>query len=251
MESMKQYLREAMESGAFGMSTGLIYPPQVFSTTNELIELCKVVAEYKGLYFSHIRGEDENLISAVKEFIEIVEKSNCSGGQIAHFKVSGKKNWGNSIKALKLIEEANQKGLNITFDQYPYNRGMSNLPTALPPWVLEDGKEKSLERIKDPVLQKKIIKDTENGIEGWENWIRNNGFDKIFISTAQTDKWKDITGKSISQITRIKGLENDWETFFQLLIDENFDVQITIESMEPFSKNPPSKTLLDERAVKI
>ena len=231
MESMKQYLREAMESGAFGMSTGLIYPPQVFSTTNELIELCKVVAEYKGLYFSHIRGEDENLISAVKEFIEIVEKSNCSGGEIAHFKVSGKKNWGSSIKALKLIEDANQRGLNITFDQYPYNRGMSNLPTALPPWVLERGKEKSLEQIKDPLLQKKIIHDTENGIEGWENWIRNNGFDKIFISTAQTDKWKDIRGKSISQITHIKGLKNDWETFFQLLIDENFDVLITIESM--------------------
>jgi N-acyl-D-amino-acid deacylase len=88
-----------------------------------------------------------------------------------------------------------------------------------------------LERIKEPSIQKKIIQDIERGIEGWENWIRNNGFDKIFISTAQTEKWKDVRGKSISQITHTKGLENDWKTFFQLLIDENFDVLITIESM--------------------
>ncbi|NHJ24876.1 MAG: D-aminoacylase [Candidatus Lokiarchaeota archaeon] len=231
METMKRYLREAMQAGAFGMSTGLIYPPQVYSSTNELIELCKIVAEYGGLYFSHLRGEDENLLTAIKEFIEIVEKSNCIGGQIAHFKVSGKKNWGNSIKALKLVEEANLKGLNITFDQYPYKRGMSNLPTALPPWVLEGGREKSLERIKDTAIQKKIIADIEKGIKGWENWIKNNGFDKLYISTAQTEKWKEIRGKSISQITKIKGLDNDWQTFFQLLIDENFDVMITIESM--------------------
>ncbi len=231
MEIMKGYLREAMQAGAFGMSTGLIYPPQVYSSTNELIELCKIVAEYGGLYFSHIRGEDENLLTAIKEFIDIVEKSNCSGGQIAHFKVSGKKNWGISTQALKLVEDANLNGLNVTFDQYPYKRGMSNLPTALPPWVLEGGREKSLERIKEPTIQKKIINDIEKGIKGWENWIKNNGFDKLYISTAQTEKWKDIRGKSISQITKIKGLNNDWETFFQLLIDENFDVMITIESM--------------------
>ncbi|MFW9948682.1 MAG: amidohydrolase family protein [Candidatus Thorarchaeota archaeon] len=231
MDSMKQYLREAMEAGAYGMSTGLIYPPQVFSSTKELIELCKIAAEYKGLYFSHIRGEDENLIPAIKEFIEIVDKSKCIGGQIAHFKVSGKKNWGSSIQALKLIEDANLKGLNVTFDQYPYNRGMSNLPTALPPWVLEGGKEKSLEQIKNPLVRKKIIEDTLKGLEGWENWIQNNGFDKLYISTTQTEKWKDIRGKSISQITQLKNLDNDWDTFFQLLIDEKFDVLITIESM--------------------
>jgi N-acyl-D-amino-acid deacylase len=231
MESMEQYLREAMQAGAFGMSTGLIYPPQVYSSTNELIELCKIVAEYGGLYFSHLRGEDENLLTAIKEFIEIVEKSNCIGGQIAHFKVSGKRNWGKSIQALKLVEEANLKGLNITFDQYPYKRGMSNLPTALPPWVLEGGRENSLERIRNPAIQKKVEEDIEKGIKGWENWIKNNGFDKLYISTAQTEKWKDIRGKSISQITKIKGLDNDWQTFFQLLIDEKFDVMITIESM--------------------
>lgn len=159
MESMKRYLRETMEAGAIGISTGLIYPPQVYSSTEELIELCKVVAEYGGLYFSHIRGEDENLLTAIKEFIEIVAKSECSGGQIAHFKVCGEKNWGKSIEALKLVEEANLKGLNITFDQYPYNRGMSNLPTALPPWVLEGGKEKAIQRVQNTATQKKIIED--------------------------------------------------------------------------------------------
>ncbi len=231
LENMKKYLREAMEAGAFGMSTGLIYAPQVYASTEEIIELAKIVAEYNGLYFSHIRGEDKNVVNAVKEVIEIVEKSGCVGGQIAHHKVSGKVNWGKSEETIRLIAEANERNLNITCDQYPYNRGMSGLETALPPWVLVGTSEKALERIKNPENQARIKKEVENGIEGWEDWIKDDGFSNIFISSVNNPEWKDIAGKNISEITKIKGLANEWETFFKLLIENEMGVMITIQSM--------------------
>ncbi|MBD3211997.1 MAG: amidohydrolase family protein [Candidatus Lokiarchaeota archaeon] len=228
---MKAYLKEALEAGAFGMSTGLIYSPQVYATTEELIELCKTLAEYGGLYFSHIRGADKNIFNAINEFIEIVEKSGVHSGQIAHFKVAGKEVWGMSKKTLEMINKANERGLNITFDQYPYTRGMSNLATSLPSWALEGGREKTLERIRDKDIRAKIKKDIIEGIEGWENWIKNVGFDGIYISMVHTDKWRDIRGNSIAEITELKGFHDDWETYFQLLRDENLDISITIGSM--------------------
>ncbi len=124
--------------------------------TEELIELAKVVAEYDGLCFSHIRGEGETFIDTVKEVIEIVEKSGCAGGQIAHHKVSGKPYWGRSRETIRLMGEANERGISITCDQYPYNRGMSGLDTALPPWVREGDNSQILERIKNPEIQLKI-----------------------------------------------------------------------------------------------
>ena len=214
MEKMKDYLREAMEAGAFGMSTGLIYAPQVFAKTSELIELSKLVAEYNGYYFSHIRGEGENLINAVKEVIEIVEKSSCLGGQIAHHKVSGKPYWGASEETTRLIEEANERGISISCDQYPYNRGMSSLMTALPPWAREGDEEQILARIKKPEIQEKIKQDVKNGIEGWENWIRDEGMDNLYISSCKSEQWRDVAGKSLPEITKIRGKSDDWETYF-------------------------------------
>jgi N-acyl-D-amino-acid deacylase len=231
LESMKKYIKEAMEAGAFGLSTGLIYAPQVYVKTQELIELVKIVAKYDGLYFSHIRGEGETLLEAVREFIKIVDKSGCKGGQISHHKASGKKYWGKSLESLQLIDEANNRGLNITCDSYPYNRGFSSLVTALPPWSLEGGYEKTLERLKNHEKREKIKNDIIKGIYGWENWIQINGFNHIFISLANTDKWKPMEGKSISEITQILNKKNDWDTFFEILIDEDLGVQITLESM--------------------
>ncbi|MHA1376540.1 MAG: N-acyl-D-amino-acid deacylase family protein, partial [Promethearchaeota archaeon] len=231
MEQMQYYLREAMEAGAFGMSTGLIYAPQIFAKTEEIIELAKVVAEYNGLYFSHVRSEGNSIVKAIKEAIEIVEKSGCVGGQIAHHKVAGEAFWGGSIQTLKLFEEANERGIHMTYDQYPYNRGMSDLAAALPPWTREGNRDIVLERIKDPEIQEKIKKDVKEGIEGWENWIKNEGMKNIYISTVGSDKWKDVSTLNIPKITKIKGMVDDWETFFTLLIDNKLAVGITIESM--------------------
>ena len=231
MDQMKLFLGEAMEAGAFGMSTGLIYSPQIFAKTEEIIELAKIVAQYNGLYFSHIRSEGNDINNAIKEVIEIVEKSGCVGGQIAHHKIAGKELWGGSIQTLKLIEEANERGINITYDQYTYNRGMSDLATALPPWAREGNNATILERIKNPEIQEKIKKDVRDGIEGWENWIKNEGMKNIYISTVGSDKWSDIPTLNIPTITKEKGMADDWETFFTLLIENDLSVGITIESM--------------------
>ena len=231
LQIMRTYLREAMEAGAFGMSTGLIYAPQVFAKTEEIIELAKVVAEYDGLYFSHIRGEGATVLNAVREVIEIVEKSGCVGGQIAHHKISGKPYWGTSKDTLRLIEEANDRGISIMCDQYPYSRGMSTLMTALPPWVREGKNKDILDRIKKPEIQKQIRKELTEGIEGFENWIRDEGFQNMYISTVTHDNWKNIISKNITEITKIKGYSDDFDTFFSLLIDNELSVMTTIQSM--------------------
>ncbi|MBY9015692.1 MAG: D-aminoacylase [Candidatus Lokiarchaeota archaeon] len=231
MDTMKEYIREAMDAGAFGMSTGLIYAPQLFVSTNEIIELVKVVAEYKGLYFSHIRGEGENVTESIKEIIEIVEKSGCIGGQIAHHKIAGEKYWGKSKETIQLISKANDRGISITCDQYPYNRGMTDLMSALPPWARKGNNNNILESIKKPEIQDRIKKDVEKGIKGWENWIRDEGMENMFVASVVNDYWKDIIGKNISEITQIKGYNSDWDSYFQLLIDNELSVQITIRSM--------------------
>jgi N-acyl-D-amino-acid deacylase len=229
--SMKKYVTEAMEAGAFGLSTGLFYAPQIFSKTDELIELAKVVAQYNGIYFSHMRSEGETVLEAIKEVIEIVEKSGCIGGQIAHHKIAGRSYWGLSKETIQLIEEANTRGLNITCDQYPYNRGMCGIIASLPPWVHEGGNERLLERIKNPNDREHIKKDIINGIEGWEDSVKSAGFDHIYISAANTKKWKDIEGKSIAEITKLKNKKDDWETYFEIILDEKGSSTITIEDM--------------------
>lgn len=229
LQKMKEYLREAMEAGAFGMSTGLIYAPQVFAKTDEIIDLAKVVAEYNGLYFSHIRGEGATVLKAVAEVIEIIEKSGCAGAQIAHHQISGKPYWGASKETLSLIEEANERGISITCDQYPYNRSMAGLMTALPPWVREGKNEDILNRIKKTKIQERIRKDVKEGIEGWENWIRDDGFQNLYISTVTHDNWKDIISKNITEITKLKGFADDIDTFFNLLIDNELSVMTTIQ----------------------
>lgn len=228
---MQSYVEEAMEAGVFGMSTGLIYSPQVYAKTAEVIELAKIVAKYDRIYFSHIRDEGSKVVEAVEEFIQIVEESGCKKGQIAHHKASGVTNWGSSKKTLQIIHEANQRGLDITCDQYPYNRSMTSLITILPPWVHVGGIDSILERLSDEKVREKIITEMEEGLTDHENFAKHQGFEKIFISSVKTDKWLDIEGKSIAEITKTHNLKDDYETLFSLILDEKGEVWITIESM--------------------
>ena len=232
LECMKSLVAEAMEAGAFGMSTGLIYTPQVYAKTEEIVELAKVVARYGGLFCSHIRGEGATVVNAVKEVIEIVEKSGCIGGQVSHHKIAGKPYWGASKETLRLLEEANARGVNVTCDQYPYNRGMTSLITVLPPWVHLGGYEKLLERLENPEDRARIKKEITEGIEGWENWIKDGGFESIYIASVKTEKWRDMEGKNLTEITRLKEKVDEWQTLFDILIDEKGEVEITIENMD-------------------
>ncbi len=231
VEKMQEFVEEAMLAGAFGFSTGLIYAPQVYAKTEEVIELAKAAAKYDGLYFSHIRDEGPRLVESVKEFIEIVEKSGCRGGQMAHHKASGRPNWGKTDTTLKLFEEANKRGLDITGDQYPYNRSATSLITMLPPWVHEGGLEKLLERLESAEMRSKIQRDLLEDTEGTENWMSTVGPENIFISSVKTDYWLDIEGKNLAEITQIKGKQDVFETLFDMILEEKGEIWITIRSM--------------------
>jgi len=230
LQRMRDYAREAMQAGAFGMSTGLIYPPQVYASTDEIIEVAKIVGEYGGLYFSHIRGEGATIVKAVKEVIEIVEKTGCTGGQIAHHKVAGRPYWGASKDTLKLMADANARGVSVTCDQYPYNRGSTSLISLLPPRVHEGGVDELLKRISIVENQERIRKEIEEERD-WENLVEESGWDKIFISSVKTEKWKDTEGLSIAEIAKVRGYPDEFAAFFEILLDENAEVWMTMESM--------------------
>ncbi len=232
LANMKASVAEAMEAGAFGLSTGLFYAPQVFASTNEVIELAKTVAEHDGLYASHIRGEGASVVQAVNELIHIVEESGCRRGQLSHHKIAGRPYWGTSKETLKLIADANSRGLVIACDQYPYNRGMTSLISALPPWVHEGGMESILNHLITPESQNQIMRDVNGGINGWENIIKDVGWEGIYIASVRTEKWRTIQGKSLQQIAEEYGYSDPFLLLFQLLLDETGEVSMTIESMD-------------------
>jgi len=224
MRKMKQLLREAMEEGAFGMSTGLIYPPGCFTKTEELVELAKVLQEYDGIYASHVRGEAGTLLEGVEEAIRIGREAKVKV-EVSHLKACGKRNWGKVKEALKLIEQAREKGLNVTCDQYPYTASSTYLTACLPPWVHEDGVEKLLERLKNPDTRKKIKKQIkkEVNVVGWDNVIKENGWESIVISEVNTPKNKELEGKSLKEVVESKG-GDPFDAFFDFLLEEKGDV---------------------------
>jgi N-acyl-D-aspartate/D-glutamate deacylase len=225
---MKELIAEAMEAGAIGMSSGLIYPPGAYSKTWELIELSKTVAKYGGIYCSHIRGEGATLIEAIKEAIEIGEKANIPV-HISHHKASGKNQWGKTKETLALIENARKNGLGITFDQYPYEAGMTSLSTLLPYWVQEGGLDKMLDRLKSKEIREKIVKEVEEDIVQ-HNLIKECGWENIYISYVKSKENKYIEGKNLKQISKIRE-ESEFDTLFNILIEEEGQATMIIFSM--------------------
>ncbi|MFH0848194.1 MAG: D-aminoacylase [archaeon] len=230
LERMKNMVSEAMSSGAVGMSTGLIYPPGVFCKTDELIQLTKVVAAYGGRYFSHIRGEGVTLITAVKEVIEIGEKTGAPV-HISHHKAAGRTAWGKTKETLELMEDARARGVEISYDQYPYTAGMTSLVTLLPPWMHEGGMDKLLARLRDPESVDKARRELQREHDH-ENMIAEAGWDKIFVASVKTRKNKQLEGKSIAEISRLLNKKDEYTTLSDLLLEEKGEATMIIFSMD-------------------
>ncbi len=230
LEKMKELVAEAMEAGALGLSSGLIYPPGMYAKKDELIELGKVVAMFGGIYTSHIRGEGKTLMKSLKEAIEIGGKGGLPV-EISHHKASGKPYWGKTSESLELIEDARSRGIDVTCDQYPYLAGMTSLATLLPPWAHEGGLKKLLERLESPEDRRRIRKDMENGILGWENMILTNGWENIRVSSVRTDENRSLEGKNLAEITRIKTKPDEYTALFDLLLEEEGEATILLFSM--------------------
>ncbi len=213
LAAMKGLVGDAMEDGAFGMSTGLIYTPSVYAKTEEIIELANVVAGYGGLYFSHIRGEGETLLEAVREAIEIGEKAGLPV-QIAHFKASGKPYWGKTVDSLRLVKEGREKGVDVTFDQYPYVASSTGLSAYLPRWALEGGADMLLERLQNPEIRRKIKEAPATLTRDWSS-----------VMVSSTKNQLGLEGKTITEIAELQG-KDEMTAVFDLLISEEAQVQI-------------------------
>ena len=213
MERMKQMVRDAMEQGALGISTGLFYVPGSFTSTEEVIELSKVAAEYNGIYISHIREEAAQLIDSVQETIRIGEEANIPV-QITHHKVIGVENWGASIESLRLVDEARKRGVDVTIDQYPYTASQTSINALIPQWAQAGGREEMLSRINSTETYSTI----KNEVVAKILYDRGGGDPKnVFISRNSWDP--DMAGKNLAELAIDAGLEPTPENAADVVFD--------------------------------
>lgn len=202
IEEMKELVAQAMEAGAMGITTALIYPPSSFHKTNNLIELAKVVAKYDGLYASHIRDESAKLLEAVSEAIRIGEESGA-GVEIFHLKAAYYPNWGRDMKkALDLIAAARDRGVDVAADLYPYIAGGTGLEVTVPNWVFADGIEKAMERLKDSEIRTRIKKELKAGPQpGWTNlWHASGGWKNVVLANSHLKEFERFHGQNFLKI---------------------------------------------------
>ncbi|MCO8694080.1 D-aminoacylase [Clostridioides difficile] len=209
-----------LKAGAIGLSTGLIYIPCAYSLTEEIIEMCKVVAKYDGVFVVHQRSEADTILTSMEEIIEIGKQSGVKV-HFSHFKVCGKANWKYIPQVIELLEKAEKEGIRVSFDQYPYAAGSTMLGVVLPPWAHSGGTDKLIERLSDENERAKMKKDIANGIEGWDNFIEFAGIDQIFVTSVKTEKNKDTIGKSLLEIGKMRGKDPLDATFDLLKEEEN------------------------------
>lgn len=214
MGKMAALLRTTLDEGAKGLSTGLIYPPGIYSRASEIIGLSKEAAKYKGIYTTHMRSEGDKLLESVKEVINIADKAGIHA-HISHIKTSGEKNWNKLNSVLTMIEEARDKGTSITCDRYPYIASSTDLDTVLPSWAFEGGHKKEISRLKNQraELAHDILKDCP----------RSSYWDKVVISSVSSERNRWMEGKSISEISRAQG-KTKLQTVFDVLLDEGLNV---------------------------
>lgn len=219
MDAMRSLVRQAMEEGAMGLSAALIYPPAFFADIDELIELASVVAEYDGLYISHVRGEGRTLLDALDELIEISEAAQVRA-EIYHLKAAGPSNWGKMDQAIALIEEARARDLPITADMYTYPYGGTGLNSCLPPWTHEGGHEAMIARLKDPETRERIRQEMLLDSDEWENMFVQNGPENILLSGFRQEALKPLTGKRLAEVAAMRGTSPE-DTLMDLIIEDD------------------------------
>jgi N-acyl-D-aspartate/D-glutamate deacylase len=228
LTEMKQLTADAMQAGAFGLSSGLIYVPANYAGTDEIIELAKVAGQFKGIYTTHMRSEGDQQLAAIDETLKIAYEAGIAA-HISHHKIIGRNNWGQSKDTLKLLAAARATGLNVTCDQYPYQAGSTILAAALPPHIQAQGPKVFAEKLKAPAVRETIINEIEHGSDArWENFIKGAGFENIIISVSP--RHEKYIGKSIAQIAEVEA-KKPYDVFFDLLIAEGLEVVMVIFMM--------------------
>lgn len=199
---MKALVAEAMQQGAFGISTALIYPPGHYAKTEELIELAKVAGQYGGIYATHMRSEGQSEIAAVDEALRIGREGHLPV-EIFHLKVIGKPRWGSMPKIVAMVQAARDSGQDVSADMYPYIAGGTALASSLPPWVADGGTDKLLERLKDPAARAKIKQEMATEHPNWENlYLGSGGASGIIVSGVVNVDLKKYDGKTLAEIAK-------------------------------------------------
>lgn len=215
--SMQQMVRQAMEDGALGVGSSLIYAPAFYSNTEELIALCKVASEYDGLYISHMRSEGNRLLQSVDELMRIANEADIRA-EIYHLKMSGKENWSKYDDVIKKIDSARTAGLSITTNMYTYVAGATGLDASMPPWVQEGGYKKWSERLQDFEIRKKVLEEMTTPTDKWENLMQAAGTsDNLLLVGFKNDSLRHYTGKTLTEVADIHGKSPE-ETAMDLVI---------------------------------
>ncbi len=219
LEQMKRLVAQAMEQGATGLSTALVYAPGTYAKTDELIELARVAASYSGVYSSHIRNEGTQIFEALDEAFRVGREAGLPV-HIYHLKVASKPMWGQMPEVIRRINEARARGIEVTADMYAYLAGATSLGASLPPWALEGGLEKTLGRLRDPAQRARMKREMSESAKAWQNFYYSaGGAENILISSVVNEKLRPLQGKRLSEAAQMRKQE-PLDALFDILIED-------------------------------
>ncbi len=219
LQRMKDLVRQAMEEGAVGVGSSLIYAPAFYAETDELIELSRAAAEFGGMYISHMRSEGNRLLEGIEELITISREAGLPA-EIYHLKAAGRSNWHKLDMAIQRIEKAQADGLKITADMYNYTAGATGLDASMPPWVQEGGLERWIERLKDPPTRRRVLQEMRTESDDWENLMLAAGSaENVLLVGFRSDELKPLTGKTLAEVAADRGTSPQ-ETAIDLVIED-------------------------------
>ena len=218
LEDMQELAAQAMREGAVGLSAALIYPPATYASTEELTAIAQVVAQYGGLYISHLRSEGDHFLEGVEELLTISREANIRA-EIYHLKAAGRHNWPKMAQVIERVERARREGMAITADMYLYPAGGTGLSAIIPPWAHDGGDAALLARLRDPETRARV-KQSILEDKSWENmYLEADGPDKILLAGFTTEALKPLTGKTLAEVAALRGTD-PLETAFDLLIED-------------------------------
>ncbi len=223
LDQMCALTAQAMEDGALGVASALIYAPGNYAKTDELIALAKVAAQYRGIYISHMRSEGDQELQAIDELLTIARQARIPA-EIYHLKISGVQNWANEPAVIKKITDAQAEGLQITADMYTYPAGATGLDGAMPPWVQEGGLEAWRKRLQDPAIRKRVKQEMASS-KTYDNLFASaESPDKILLTGFKSDKLKPLTGKSLGEVARMRHTSPE-DTAMDLVVEDDSRVE--------------------------
>ncbi len=230
LDEMRALVRQAMEEGALGLSTALIYTPAYYADTGELIELAKVAAEYDGMYISHIRGEANSVLESLDEFLTIARAADVRS-EIYHLKASGQSNWHKISEVFERIERARAEGLQVTADMYTYPASSTGLDAMMPPWVQEGGLQAWIERLQNPAIRRRLQEEITAEQDEWDNtYLAAGSPDRVLLVSFKKEELKPLTGKSLAEVAEMRGT-SPVETAMDLVVENGDDVSCVYFTM--------------------